>query len=121
MARHFSGRTKMNLFLIENAYAQAAPAAARGLGPMDLLPLVLIVAVFYFVLIRPQTKRQKEHKQMLEALSKGDEIVSGGGLAGRIVEIGENFLVVEVAKGVEVKVQKQAVATVLPKGSLKAL
>ena len=82
-------------FLIQNAWAQDAAPAGGGL--MGLLPLLLIFAVFYFFLIRPQMKQAKEHKQMVEALSKGDEIVTSGGLAGRITAIGENFIQVEIA------------------------
>jgi preprotein translocase subunit YajC len=88
---------------------------------MSFLPLVLIFVVFYFLLIRPQTKRAKEHKKMVEALAKGDEVVTNGGLLGRITQVGENFVQVQVAEGVEVKVQKQSVATLMPKGTTKEL
>jgi preprotein translocase subunit YajC len=109
-------------FLIDDAYAQAAPASPAGGGLLfEMLPLLLLFAVFYFFLIRPQMKKQKEHQNMVGALAKGDEIVSNGGLAGRITDIGETFLSVEVAKGVEVKLQKAAVGAVLPKGTLKSL
>jgi preprotein translocase subunit YajC len=86
---------------------------------MQLLPLVLIFVVFYFLLIRPQAKRAKEHKAMVAALAVGDEVVTSGGLLGRITETGEQFLTVEIADGVRVKVQRHTVSTVLPKGTLK--
>ena len=85
----------------------------------SFLPLILIFVVFYFLLIRPQQKRAKEHKNMVEALSKGDEVVTNGGLLGKITNVGENFVTVEVAAGTEVKVQKQSVATLMPKGTIK--
>ena len=108
-------------FFIQDAFAQgAAPAGSAG-SLLSMAPLVILFVVFWFFLIRPQMKRQKEHRQMVEALSKGDECVTNGGLAGRVTEMGENFLSLEVAKGVEVRVQKQAIATVLPKGTLKSL
>ena len=85
------------------------------------LPLVVLFVVFYLFLIRPQVKRQKEHTKLVQGLGKGDEIVTSGGVYGRIVEVGDSFLKVEIAKGVEVKLQKPAVTTVLPKGTLKEL
>ncbi|NWG74109.1 MAG: preprotein translocase subunit YajC [Rubrivivax sp.] len=106
--------------LISPAYAQAAPAATGGTDSLlSLLPLVLMFVVLYFIMIRPQMKRQKEHKAMVEALAKGDEVVTAGGLAGRISKLGDTYLGVEVADGVEVQVQRNAVAQVLPKGTLK--
>ena len=109
--------------LISTAYAQTAPAPAGGGGfdstLLSLLPLLLMFVVLYFIMIRPQIKRQKEHKAMVEALAKGDEIVTAGGVAGRISKLGDNYLGVEVADGVEVQVQRTAVAQVLPKGTLK--
>ncbi len=112
----------MNLldFLIPSAYAQAAGAAPAGGGfGMLLFPIVLI-AVMYFLMIRPQMKRAKEHKGMLEKLSKGDEVITTGGIAGTVTEIGDNFVSVEVADNVRVRVQKAAVGNVLPKGTLKS-
>ncbi|WP_052368375.1 preprotein translocase subunit YajC [Algiphilus aromaticivorans] len=85
---------------------------------MSFLPLILLVVVFYFLLIRPQMKRNKEHRNMIASLSKGDEVITGGGLAGRINELGEHFVSVEIAENVIIKVQKQSIASVLPKGSL---
>ncbi len=105
---------------ISNAYAQAAPAAGAEsmLGSMgQMLPLVLMFVVLYFIMIRPQMKRQKEHKAMLEALAKGDEVVTSGGMIGRVSKLGETFVHVEVANGVELQVQRSAVVQVLPKGT----
>ncbi|WP_395698799.1 preprotein translocase subunit YajC [Aquabacterium sp.] len=105
---------------ISNAYAQAAPAggAESMLGSMgQMLPLVLMFVVLYFIMIRPQMKRQKEHKAMLEALAKGDEVVTSGGMIGRVSKLGETFVHVEVANGVELQVQRSAVVQVLPKGT----
>ena len=106
--------------LISNAYAQAAGGDPSG-GLMGLLPLILMFVVLWFLMIRPQMKRAKEHKAMVEALSKGDEVVTGGGIAGRVTDVGDSFVQVEVAANTVVAVQKQAVATVLPKGTLKSL
>ncbi len=108
-------------FLISDAYAQAAPAGAASDPIMQFLPLVVIMVAFYFILLRPQQKRQKEHKAMIEALKKGDEVVTGGGVLGRIVEVGDNFVSLEVADKVEIKVQKAAVSSLLPKGTVKGL
>ena len=106
-------------FFISDALAAAPAEAADPL--MSFLPLILIFVVFYFLLIRPQTKRAKEHKKMVEELAKGDEVVTTGGLLGRITGIGENFVQIKVAEDVEVKVQKQAVANLMPKGTSKEL
>ena len=100
--------------------AQTATAGPAGGG---LIEMVLMMAVFfaimYFMIIRPQQKRAKDHKTMLEALSKGDEIVTGGGVLGKVANIGDNFIQLEIADNVQIKVQKQAIASVLPKGTLK--
>ena len=105
---------------ISNAYAQAAPAAASPeSGLLGMLPLVLMFVVLYFVMIRPQMKRQKEHKAMIEALGKGDEVVTAGGVIGKISKMGDSFVHVEVASGVELQLQRSAITQVLPKGSLK--
>jgi len=108
-----------NVF-ISNAYAQAAQGAASPESSLlGMLPLVLMFVVLYFVMIRPQMKRQKEHKAMIEAVTKGDEVVTAGGLVGKISKLGESFIHVEVANGVEVQVQRSAISQVLPKGTLK--
>jgi preprotein translocase subunit YajC len=106
---------------ISEAFAQAAPAAAPGgdsLITSMLLPVLMIV-VLYFIILRPQMKRQKEHKAMVEALAKGDEVVTAGGLLGKVSKLGESYLTVEVAQGVELQVQRSAVVQVLPKGTIK--
>ena len=108
---------------ISQAFAQTAPAAAGGASTestlFSLLPLVLMFVVLYFIMIRPQMKRQKEHKAMIEAVAKGDEVVIGGGMLGKISKLGETYLSVEVANNVEVQVQRAAIVQVLPKGTLK--
>jgi preprotein translocase subunit YajC len=105
---------------ISDAYAQAAtPAAGGANGLMGMLPLVLMFVVLYFVMIRPQMKRQKETKAMLDALAKGDEVVTQGGLLGKITKLGETYAHVEVANGVELQVQRVAIVQVLPKGTFK--
>ena len=106
-------------FFVTNAWAQSGGQQAGG-GSF-LLMMVLFFVIFYFFLIRPQTKQAKEHKQMVEALAKGDEIVTNGGILGKILEVGDNFIVREVAKGLEIKVQKHAVSAVMPKGTVKTL
>jgi preprotein translocase subunit YajC len=108
-------------FFISDALAEGQAAAAGSDPFMTALPLLLFAAIFYFLLIRPQAKRQKEHKKMVEALAKGDEVVTVGGIAGRITDIGDNFAKMEVADGVEVKIRRQSVESVIPKGSLKDL
>ena len=104
---------------IGQAWAQGV--GAPGSDMLSLLPIVLMFVVLYFLMIRPQMKRAKEHKAMVEALAKGDEVVTGGGIAGRVVEVGDSFVQIEVAPNTVVAAQKQAVATVLPKGTLKAI
>ncbi len=106
-------------FFIQNARAEETPS--QGGGMMGLLPLILIFVVFYFFLIRPQMKQAREHKQMVEALAKGDEIVTTGGLLGKINKVGDNFIILEIAKDIEVKVQKHAVSATMPKGTIKTL
>ncbi|RJS92337.1 preprotein translocase subunit YajC [Salinisphaera sp. Q1T1-3] len=107
-------------FLIPAAYAQSGGAEGGSIIPTVLMVVVFFVFM-YFMIIRPQMKRQKEHKQLLESLDKGSEIVTAGGLAGRIRQVGENFLVVEVADGIEVRVQKSSVTSVVPKGTIESL
>jgi len=114
----------MNLldFLIPAAQAQTAGGAPAGggMGLSTLLFPIILIAVMYFLMIRPQMKRQKEHRSMLDKLSRGDEVITSGGIAGVVVEVGENFVTVEVADNVRVRVQKAAVGNVLPKGTLKS-
>jgi len=107
--------------LIPVAHAQAAGVPPPPNMWLQLIPLILLFVVFWFLLIRPQMKRQKEHRQLVEKLSKGDEVVTTGGIAGRIDEVGDSFLTVEIADSVRVRVQKGAVTVVLPKGTLKSL
>ena len=109
--------------LISNAFAQAAPAAAQD--PMSsitgMLPLIFMFVVLYFLMIRPQMKRAKEHKALLEGLQKNDEVLTQGGIVGKVTKVGENYVSVEIAEGTEVVVQKPAIGLVLPKGTLKSL
>lgn len=112
----------MSLFISDALAEGAAAGASAATDPLiSLLPLVLFAVVFYFLLIRPQAKRQKAHKRMIESLGKGDEIVTAGGIAGRISDLGDNFIQLEVADGVQVKIRRVAVESVLPRGSLKDL
>ena len=104
-------------FFIADAWAQQAPQEPSLW--LNLLPLVALFVVFYFILIRPQTQRAKKHRDMLASLTRGDEVVTTGGLAGRIVEIGDSFVELEIADKVVAKVQKQALGVILPKGTLK--
>ena len=108
---------------ISSAFAQTAPAAAAG-GDMQstlmsMLPLLLMFVVLYFVMIRPQMKKQKEHRAMIDALAKGDEVVTAGGFLGKVSKLGDAYVGIELANGVEVKMQRSAVIQVLPKGTMK--
>lgn len=107
-------------WLISSAAAQATGAPGQGNVFMQLLPLLLIFVVFYFLLIRPQTKRAKEHREMVARLGVGDEVVTSGGVLGRITEVAEQFLTVEIAEKVQVKVQRHTISQVLPKGTIKS-
>lgn len=113
--------------LISNAYAQAAGAAAQDPtgGLMGLMPIILMFIVLWFLMIRPQMKKAKEHQKMVGELAKGDEVVTQGGIVGKIVKVGENYVAVEIAEGkdgpIEVQLQKQAIGALLPKGTLKTL
>lgn len=106
---------------ISSAFAQTAAAAGGDMQSslMGMLPLVLMFVVLYFVMIRPQMKKQKEHRAMVEALAKGDEVVTSGGVLGKVTRIGDNFLGVEISSGVEIQLQRGAVTQVLPKGTIK--
>ncbi|MEX1074384.1 MAG: preprotein translocase subunit YajC [Burkholderiales bacterium] len=105
--------------MISNAYAQAAGGGDPGF--VGLLPIVLMFVLLYFLMIRPQMKRAKEHKQMVEALQKGDEVITAGGVVGRISKMGEAYVTLEIAPNTEVSVQRTAVQTLLPKGTMKTL
>lgn len=105
--------------LISDAFAQTATAGTPQSSLLSFLPLIAMFVVLYFIMIRPQMKRQKEHKAMIEALAKGDEVVTAGGLMGKVSKLGDSTLSVELAAGVEVQMQRSAVVQVLPKGTLK--
>jgi preprotein translocase subunit YajC len=106
--------------MISAAYAQAAPATDAG-GMMGFLPIVLMFVLLYFMLIRPQMKRAKDHKAMIAALEKGAEVVTSGGIVGRITKLSDAYVTIEIAPNTEIVVQKQAVQTLLPKGTMKAI
>lgn len=108
-------------FFISNAWAEgpAAGASPPGSSSAGLIMMILIFVLFYFLIIRPQAKRAKEHKTMVEALEKGDEVVTNGGLLGRITDVGDSFINLEIADGIEVKTQRNAVASLVPKGTFK--
>lgn len=105
--------------MISTAFAQTAPAAEAGGASMltGMLPLILMFVVLYFIMIRPQMKRQKEHRAMIDALAKGDEVTTSGGIVGRVSKISDQWIHLEVAPGVEMQVQRSAVGQVLPKGT----
>ena len=105
--------------LISSAYAQAAAGGDAQSSLMGMLPLILMFVVLYFVMIRPQMKKAKEHKAMIEALAKGDEVVSAGGMLGKVSKLEDGYLTLEVSNGVEVQLQRSAVVQVLPKGTLR--
>jgi preprotein translocase subunit YajC len=111
--------------LISNAYAQTAAAQDPTGGLMGLLPIILMFIVLWFLMIRPQMKKAKEHQKMVGELAKSDEVVTQGGIAGKIVKVGENYITLEIAERkdgpIEIQIQKQAVTALLPKGTLKAL
>ncbi len=108
---------------ISSAFAQTAPAAAAGDTNMlssltGMLPLVLMFVVLYFVMIRPQMRKQKEHRSMIEALAKGDEVATAGGLLGKVTRLGDGYLTLEISPGIEVQLQRSAIVQVLPKGAI---
>ena len=104
---------------INEAWAQAAAPAGADL--MSMLPIILMFVVLYFVMIRPQMKRAKEHKTMVESLQKGDEVIAAGGIVGRIMRITDNYVTLEIADKVEVRVQRPAIQLALPKGTIKGI
>jgi len=105
---------------ISNAFAAPAAGGAES-SLMSFLPLILMFAVLYFIMIRPQMKRQKEHRNMLAAMAKGDEVIISGGIVGKVTKVNEAYVGVEIADGTEVTVQKASVTTILPKGTIKSL
>ncbi|HIJ22648.1 MAG: preprotein translocase subunit YajC [Gammaproteobacteria bacterium] len=107
-------------FFMSDAMASAAPAAEQAPAWAGLLPMVVLFVIFYFLLIRPQQKKAKEHRTMVEALGKGDEAVTSGGILGKIRKIDENFVDLEVAEGVTLTIQRHQIAQLMPKGTLKA-
>lgn len=107
--------------LISDAFAQAAAPAQSDAGLLSLLPMVGILVLFYFLLIRPQSKRAKEQKQMVEALQRGDEVITNGGILGLIINVSENYVIIEISPAVEVTVLKSSVQTLLPKGTLRSI
>ena len=111
-------------FFISDTWAEAPAAAGaptQGSPFVTLIMLGVLFAAFYFILIRPQAKRAKEHKALIAALAKGDEVVTAGGVFGRVTNLGEAYVTVDIAEGVEIKVQRQAIQTVLPKGTIKSV
>jgi preprotein translocase subunit YajC len=108
-------------FFIPDALAQEATGASQGDPILGILFPIGLVVILYFFMIRPQVKRQKEHKKMVEALGKGDEVVTMGGVVGRILDIGDDFATLEVAEGVQIKIRRQSVESILPKGSIKEM
>ncbi|BEI41557.1 preprotein translocase subunit YajC [Polynucleobacter sp. HIN9] len=108
--------------LISNAFAQSAPAAGGDAGGlMSFTPLILMFVVLYFIMIRPQMKRQKETKAMLEALAAGDEVITAGGILGKVTAVKDQYVTLELVPGTEVQMQKNAVTSVLPKGTIKSV
>jgi preprotein translocase subunit YajC len=117
--RAFPARPTEDYMLINTAFAQGSGAPAGGSGMESLILIVLMFGVLYFLMIRPQMKRAKEHKTMVEALQKGDEVIAAGGILGRISRINESYVTLQVAENVEVQVQRPAIQLVLPKGTIK--
>jgi len=107
--------------LISNAFAQSAPAGDAAGGLMSFIPLILMFVVLYFIMIRPQMKRQKEMKVMLDALAAGDEVITVGGILGKVTAVKDQYITVEIVAGTEVQMQKGAVTSVLPKGTIKSV
>jgi len=105
--------------LIAEAYAQTPSGGAGGMDIMSMLPLILMFVLLYFLLLRPQMKRAKEQKQMIASLQKGDEVITSGGALGKVTKVSDNYLSLEIAPNVEITVQKSAIQTMLPKGTLK--
>jgi preprotein translocase subunit YajC len=115
----YNGET--NVSFISNAFAQGTAAGGIESNLMSFLPLILMFGVLYFIMIRPQMKRQKEHRNMLSAMAKGDEVVTNGGIVGKVTKVSDAYVGVEIAEGTEITVQKASVTTILPKGTIKSL
>ena len=107
--------------LISPAFAQGIPSGIPGAGYEQFIVIIGMFVLLYFLMIRPQMKRAKEHKQMTEALQKGDEVITSGGVLGKIVKIGEAYVAIEIAPNTEVQVQRSAIQTLLPKGTIKSI
>jgi preprotein translocase subunit YajC len=106
---------------ISNATAQSVGGLGGTEGMLSFLPMIAIFIIFYFLLIRPQQKKAKEQKAMLDALGKGDEVISAGGIVGKVIKLNENYVTLEVSNGVEINVQRAAISLLLPKGTIKSL
>jgi preprotein translocase subunit YajC len=115
-----NGETNVPDF-ITKAFGQGSSTGGAESSLMSFLPLILMFAVLYFIMIRPQMKRQKEHRNMLSAMAKGDEVVTNGGIVGKVTKVGEAYVGVEISEGTEITVQKASVTTILPKGTIKSL
>jgi preprotein translocase subunit YajC len=111
----------LSQLFIGNAYAEGGAPAPQDGGMMQFLPLVALLAVFYFLILRPQQKRAKEHKTLMEALQKGDEVITIGGVLGKVTKVGEDNVAIEIADNVVIQVQKAAVQNVVPKGTIKSI
>ena len=111
----------LSQLFISNAYADGVTPASQDGGLMQFLPLVALLGVFYFLILRPQQKRAKEHKTLMEALQKGDEVITLGGILGKVTKVGEENVAIEIADNVVVQVQKAAIQNVLPKGTIKSI
>jgi preprotein translocase subunit YajC len=111
----------LSQLFISNAYADGVTPASQDGGLMQFLPLVALLAVFYFLILRPQQKRAKEHKTLMEALQKGDEVITLGGILGKVTKVGEENVAIEISDNVVVQVQKAAIQNVLPKGTIKSI
>lgn len=108
-------------FFISDAMADGAAAAPQGGGLQLIIMMAIFFGIMYFMIIRPQQKRAKEHRELINSISKGDEIIAGGGIIGKVVNLGDNFIEMSVAEGSTIKVQRQAVSAVMPKGTMKSL
>ena len=110
----------MNFLSLAHAQTAAAPAPSTGSTMMSLLPIIVMFVILYFIMLRPQMKKQKEMRAMLAALAKGDEVVTTGGVVGKITKVGENYISLEIAANTEIQLQRSAVTMVLPKGTIKS-